>query len=155
MPTFGFDVTFLAIQPPKRRSLFGLCLTIRWKEPISRLVDWSAPSNMLRSWGMRKTIVFISCCVCLLLVSVTAAAVKKSNDSCKSTLEMVVLRNGREVPSVVVRTTWIALEKLFEVNPVAAYELVQLARNPDHEVLEIYSGAGKVGPATTGRKINS
>lgn len=48
--------------------------------------------------------------------------------------ETVMLKNGSEVPAAAVATTMIALRELFGSQPVAFYELVQLARDPQHQL---------------------
>jgi hypothetical protein len=45
---------------------------------------------------------------------------------------IVRLRNGAEVPEPLVRTTQLAIELLMGTDPIALYELVQVARDPAH-----------------------
>ncbi|MFD6356643.1 hypothetical protein [Nocardia tengchongensis] len=45
-----------------------------------------------------------------------------------------ILRTGVEIPTPLVRTTYLNLQLLMEKNPIAFYELVTLARKPDHQL---------------------
>jgi hypothetical protein len=50
--------------------------------------------------------------------------------------ELVVthLRNGDEVPAVVVTTTMLSLQKLLAEQPIAFFELVEVCRDPLHKL---------------------
>jgi hypothetical protein len=54
---------------------------------------------------------------------------------------MTILRTGTEVPDGLTAPTMLSLEKLWEENPVALYELVQLARDSSHV---LFGGTGGV-----------
>jgi GTPase Era involved in 16S rRNA processing len=53
--------------------------------------------------------------------------------------ESVTLRTGKEVPEAMVQVTMMSLRLLMESDTVAFYELVMLARNPQHE---LWGGTG-------------
>jgi hypothetical protein len=48
-------------------------------------------------------------------------------------LPLSTLPDGTTVPTVTLRTTMMSLRRLCETNPVAAYELVEICRDPGHE----------------------
>jgi hypothetical protein len=50
-------------------------------------------------------------------------------------LATVRLKNGEEVPDVVVKVLMISLTKLIGSNPIAFYELVMACRNPAEHIL--------------------
>lgn len=54
---------------------------------------------------------------------------------------MTVLRGGAEVPDSLVPAVMTSLRRLMEENPVALYELTELARDPSHQ---LFRGTGKV-----------
>ena len=58
-----------------------------------------------------------------------------------ATPEVVTLRTGKEVPSMMVNVTLISLNHLYETNGVALYELVMLARDSSHQ---LWGGTGDV-----------
>lgn len=47
-------------------------------------------------------------------------------------LQKVQLKDGSMVPDATMRTVYLSMQHLFETNPLALYELGQIARNPDH-----------------------
>lgn len=47
-------------------------------------------------------------------------------------METVILKNGDEVPNVLVATTMLSLRSLLDDNPIAFYELVMSCRDRDH-----------------------
>jgi hypothetical protein len=51
----------------------------------------------------------------------------------KST-DVVMLKNGAEVPRSLVAATMLALESLLRDNPMAFYELVELCRDATHQI---------------------
>ena len=71
---------------------------------------------------------------------------------------MTVLRTGAEVPEGLAPVVMISLELLMNGNPVALYELAQLARDPSHRLfgntgevlrsLNLVDAGGKVHDAT-------
>jgi hypothetical protein len=56
-------------------------------------------------------------------------------------MKTCVLKNGATVPEVLVSPTMIALEGLLSANPVAFYELTELARDETHE---LFGNTGEV-----------
>lgn len=56
----------------------------------------------------------------------------------------VRLRNGGEAPRVVLMTTTLSLDHLMGTDPIALYELVMAARDPEH-VLHGHTGATLAG----------
>lgn len=50
------------------------------------------------------------------------------------TMEMVTLKNGKEVPLSIVVTTMMTLKNLIENYPIVFYELVMKCRDPNHEM---------------------
>lgn len=53
----------------------------------------------------------------------------------------VILRTGKEMLSALVGAVMLSLEELIEKNPIAFYELVQLVRNPNHQ---LFGNAGDI-----------
>lgn len=51
-----------------------------------------------------------------------------------SNLAVTTLRTGVEMPTILVRTTYLNLELLMTQNPIAFFELVTLARDPEHQL---------------------
>jgi len=49
-------------------------------------------------------------------------------------IELTELKNGARVPKAIVVTTMMSLEKLFQNDPILAYELTMLCRNPQHRL---------------------
>jgi hypothetical protein len=47
-------------------------------------------------------------------------------------LQMVQLKDGSKVPDATMRTAYLSMQHLYETNPLALYELAQVARNPHH-----------------------
>lgn len=56
-------------------------------------------------------------------------------------LEVVKLKNGAEEAKVLVAGHWLAFKTLQEQHSIAMYELVELCRDPDHE---LFANAGEV-----------
>jgi hypothetical protein len=54
---------------------------------------------------------------------------------------MTVLRTGAEVPDGITRAVLLSLKRLMTKNPVALFELAELARDPSHRLA---GGAGTV-----------
>lgn len=48
--------------------------------------------------------------------------------------QQTTLRTGAVVPSVLIDVIGLTLDDLFSSDPIAFYELVQLCRNPGHEI---------------------
>lgn len=46
----------------------------------------------------------------------------------------LILKTGEEMPTPLVAVVMLALEELIEQNPIAFHELVQISRNPEHEL---------------------
>lgn len=49
-------------------------------------------------------------------------------------MEVVTLKNGSEEHKALVVTTMMSLKSLFNENPLAFYELVQICKNPSHSI---------------------
>lgn len=49
-------------------------------------------------------------------------------------MEIVKLKNGAEEADIAVKVTMMSLNMLMETNPIAAYELVQICKNPNHKM---------------------
>lgn len=64
---------------------------------------------------------------------------------------MTILRTGAEVPDGAVMPAVLTMELLAEKNPVALYELAELARDPSHELFG-NTGGGPAGPRTYRRR---
>ena len=56
-------------------------------------------------------------------------------------MEIVTLKNGAEEPKPLVLATMVSLENLVQTNPIVAYELVEVCKNPDHE---LFGNAGEI-----------
>lgn len=50
------------------------------------------------------------------------------------TIQLLTLRTGAEVPDVLLASVSSALGRLWATNPIAVFELVSLARDPNHEL---------------------
>lgn len=65
-------------------------------------------------------------------------------------MEMIKLKNGAEEVAAIVATVTMTLRKLFDTQPIIAYELVMLARDATHTpwgaTLGELKRAGLVGP---------
>lgn len=52
----------------------------------------------------------------------------------RNSMETVTLASGAEIPKITVVTTFINLQELFRTRFIEFYKLVQLARNPGHQL---------------------
>lgn len=61
-------------------------------------------------------------------------------------IKLIELKNGSKEAEMVIRTTFMSMQDLFKKDPIALYELNELAKNPDHKIFgdkkEVLENAG-------------